>query len=138
MLINKYPDARLMVFRISGILVFFITLFAGKGGWLFFLSTLLVLFAGEAIFSYREHYFNPYLMMLFAPLLLFNYASITDFRIRLAVFLLFTFITYTASAYPIKTLSFSLLKAKPVIIWLTALLILFAASFFLYYPGVHL
>jgi hypothetical protein len=88
--------------------------------------------------SSRSKLFSPYTSMLFSPLLLLHYASITDFTIRITGFILFCYIftyPFTASRREFK---FSLENAKPLTIWLIAFLIFATASVAVTVRGVQL
>jgi hypothetical protein len=160
--ISKQSFVGQWILRVIGIGSLLFTFIYGGAGWtVIFLSCVLA--AGfETIFKSRENgIFNPYSLMIFSPLLLFNYASIKDFNIRSASFVLFIYILTSAYVFgkqtffvePVPPRSgksipksslgrrrqvFSLLNAGPIRIWLTAFLIFSLVSVVLYFRGIHL
>lgn len=124
---------------IGGILALILTLIYGRAGFgiLFVCGSMIVFF--ENIFKFKDNKkFNPYLLMIFSPLLLLKYSSITDFKIRALCFIFFIYIFNVAYARSVKRIKFSLLNAKPVKVWFTAFLIFSIVSTVIYMQGIHL
>ncbi len=124
---------------ITGLSALCFTLVYGAAGW----GTMLTCFGLIICFEYLFHFrgqpvFNPYTLMLLSPLLLWHYSSVTDFRIRALSFVFLLYIVTAACSESKKPLKFSLIKAKPKMVWLTAFLIFSLSSIVLYVQGIHL
>jgi len=136
--LKQFPALQ-WVLPVMGILALLLTLVFGSAGWDFILLCGAVILCFEYFFSFRESkFFNPYSWMILAPLLLLKYSSITDFRIRMLCFIFFIYIFSIAYTRSVRKINFSLVKAKPVNVWLTAFTIFLLASMIVYIQGIHL
>jgi hypothetical protein len=128
-----------LVLPIIGVLILFFTLVYGKAGWLFIVMSCAIIVGFEYFFAFRENKaFNPYLLMILSPILLINYSSIIDFRIRFFCFILFIYIINAAYAKSVQRIKVSLLNTKPVVVWVTAFTIFSLAAAVITIKGVHL
>ncbi|MCP4156456.1 MAG: hypothetical protein GY757_52570 [bacterium] len=152
----------------AGLAALLFTLVYGSAGW----STILLCCTIIALFEYLFKFLHnqtpphtttlpppppkpiltPYHLMLFTPLLLLKYSSVTDFRIRTISCVLLIYIVNIACASlvkpgvaPVKPGVSNALKpvinkifSKGITIWLTAFLIFALASTVVYLQGVHL
>jgi hypothetical protein len=129
-----------------GLLTLLFTLIHGSAGRTVIGLCLIIITAFEYLFKFQENKtFNPHLLMLLSPLLLLNYSSIADFRIRILCFIFFIYIFNAAYTIALrgrrpkpKGIKFSLVNAKPVTIWFTAFLIFAMFSTLIYMQGIHL
>lgn len=135
----------------AGMLAFAVTLILGNGGIGFFLLCLGITGGFEFFYgrSFRQDpVFGPYLALLFSPLLLLNFSSIIDFRVRAFSFLLLVLLFNAAAAKERKNdlnggvisylQRFSLSHAKPAVVWLVAFSVFVLASVLVTVQGVHL
>jgi hypothetical protein len=135
----KHISALQWPLSVTGLLMLFFTLIYGSTGWPFITLCCAIIIFFEFSFSFRKNrIFTPYLFMIFSPLLLIYYSSTADFRIRVLCFILFIYIFNAAYSKGVKKIEFSLLKAKPINVWLTAFLIFSLVSFIVYMRGIHL
>ena len=81
---------------------------------------------------------TPYRFMLFSPLLLVHYASIGDFRIRLACFFMLIYIIALALRAPRRQPERSMPVIRPWQAWALALLTSMLAAFLLHVQGIQL
>ncbi len=81
---------------------------------------------------------TPYQFMLFSPLLLVHYASIGDFRIRLACFFMITCVITLALRAPRRRPKLSMAGIRPWQAWALALLTSMLAAFLLHAQGIQL
>jgi hypothetical protein len=127
------------VVPITGIFILLFTLVYGKAGRPFIILGCAIIVGFEYLFTFRENKtFNPYLLMILSPLLLVKYSSIIDFRVRVFCFILFIYIINAAYARSVRKIKFSLLKAKPAVVWVTAFAIFSLAAAVITMKGVHL
>lgn len=127
----------------AGVAALMFTLLYGSAGPLVITFCLIVTETFEYFFKFRDtkgplKNLSPYWFLLLSPLLLVKYSSITDFRIRVAGYVLLAFLVSAAYARVTRKLDFSLLKAKPVAVWLIAFGLFSLASVVITLQGVHL
>ncbi|UCH98205.1 MAG: hypothetical protein JSV88_15530, partial [Candidatus Aminicenantes bacterium] len=128
-----------MTVKMIGLISFLFTLVYGNAGWEFLLLCIGIIALFEYFFNFIENkIFNPYSLMLFSPLLLLKYSSVTDFRIRTLCFILLVYVFNAACKKGVREIKFSLMKAKPVTIWFTAFVIFALGSVVIYMQGIHL
>ena len=125
--------------NLAGLTVLLLTLIFGKAGLPLILLIFAVLIAMEHLFRFRcTAKITLYWFFLFSPLLLIQYASIPDFRLRIITFVMLAYIVgYSAQGGNRKFAGF-LDRAGPGKIYLVALLIFALAACLLYVNGVHL
>jgi len=127
------------IITIIGLISLIFTSYFGKVGSFLFILCSFIIILFEYIFLFQSNKkFNPYILFIFSPILLINYSSITDFKIRSICFLLFIYIINIAYTDGSKKLKFSLINSKPITIWLIAFIIFSLSSFILYLQGIHL
>jgi hypothetical protein len=125
--------------KVIGLISLLFTLVYGNAGWVFLLLCIGITAFFEYFFDFRKSsIFNPYSLMIFSPLLLLKYSSITDFRIRVLCFILLIYVFNAAYKKSVREIKFSLLKAKPVTVWFTAFVLFALASVVIYIRGIHL
>jgi hypothetical protein len=123
----------------TGVVVLLFTLLYGSGGWGFLLLCFGIVLMFEYIFGFRERKIvNPYYLMIFSPLLLLEYSSITDFRIRALCFVLLIYLVNASYHRGVKKFNVSLLKARPMVVWFMAFIVFALAAVVLYRQGIHL
>jgi hypothetical protein len=128
-----------LVLAIAGALALLFTLVYGNTGWGFFLLCIGIIVLFEYFFDFRKSsIFNPYSLMIFSPLLLLKYSSITDFRIRVMCFILLIYVFNAAYKKSVREIRFSLLRAKPMTVWFTAFALFALVSVVIYMRGIHL
>ncbi len=128
-----------LVLAIAGILALLFTLVYGNAGWGFFFLSIGIIAFFEAFFDFsKNEIFSPYSLMILSPLLLLEYSSITDFRIRVMCFMLLIYVFNAAYKKNVRVIKFSLSKAKPVTVWFTALVLFSLAAVAIYLQGIHL
>jgi hypothetical protein len=133
-----FPDFRLPV-KVIGLVSLLFALVYGNAGWGFILLCLGITAFFEYFFQFRKsNIFSPYFLMIFSPLLLLKYSSITDFRIRVLCFILLIYVFSAAYKKSVREIEFSLLKAKPVTVWFTAFVLFALAAVVIYMQGIHL
>ncbi len=111
----------------------------GDGG----LFLLLCFAAWIAASEHAGRFFSapgptPYRFMLFSPLLLVHYASIGDFRIRLACFFMLTYVMALALRVPGRRPKPLMPVTGPRQAWVLALLTSMLAAFLLHAQGIQL
>ncbi len=139
-----------------GLAALIITLALGKVGWF----ALVVIFGSIAWFEYQFRFFSrekltPYVLMLFSPLLLVYYTSITDFSIRIVSFVLLAYV-FTVAAQkqvPITNVTGKIQETNETdgtnnqggkqgirlgLVWLCAFLIFSASAVVLHLQGIQL
>lgn len=139
-MVNKkiFGSAR-WVLPAAGVLALLFTLYYGSAGPLVITFCLLITETFEYFFRFRDTKgFSPYWLLLLTPLLLLKYSSVTDFRIRVVGFVLLAFLISAAYARASRKIKFSLLRAKPVVVWLIAFAVFSLASVAITLQGVHL
>jgi hypothetical protein len=125
--------------KVIGLLSLLFTLVYGNAGWVFLLLCIATIAFFEYFFDFRKNsIFNPYSLMIFSPLLLLKYSSITDFRIRVLCFILLIYVFNAAYKKSVREIRFSLLKAKPVTVWFTAFVLFALVSVVVYMRGIRL
>jgi hypothetical protein len=123
----------------TGLAALLFTLVYGSAGWGFLLLSIGMMLVFEYFFAFSKHPgVNPYYLMNLSPLLLLKYSSITDFRIRVLCFMLLVYLWNAAYHRGVRQFRFSLAKAKPLTVWLTAFLIFALAAGVLTMQGIHL
>lgn len=127
------------IFNLVGLTTFFLTLYLGCAGLGMFVLSVIFIAVFEYFFQFRKKgIFTPYLLLICAPLLLINYSSVTDFRIRFFCFLLLVYIATAALTPAEKKIRFSLMKTRAPLIWFFAFIIFALAASVLYMRGIHL
>lgn len=122
-----------------GLAILAVVLITGGAGWGFIILAALFAAVMEWIFQFRNPGpFSPYRLMAASPLLLINYSSLTDFRIRSLCFILIAYIIAAAVRNAPQWVKFSLNQKSPLFIWLISFLVPALASFVLYQQGVQL
>ncbi len=81
---------------------------------------------------------TPYPLMLFSPLLLVQYASVGDFRIRLACFFMLVYIWAIARRRFLLQRRISLAALGPRRLWLSCFVVFALAAAVLYAQNIHL
>jgi hypothetical protein len=136
---TKFSPGFQIAVKAIGLISLLFTLIFGNAGWSFFLLCIGIITFFEYFFDFRKSsIFNPYSLMIFSPLLLLKYSSITDFRIRALCFILIIYIFNAAYKKTVREIKFSLLKAKPVTVWVTAFVLFALVSVVIYMRGIHL
>ncbi|MCJ7523997.1 MAG: hypothetical protein MUP71_02100 [Candidatus Aminicenantes bacterium] len=124
---------------ILGSLALLLAWFLGDGGLFLLLAMAAVLAAGEYYFRISADRFPlPYLTLGLSPLLLLNYSSVADFRIRLACFFMLTCILSLARRPDSRRPGITLPKATPWRVWFTSFLVFSLAAAVFYVQGIHL
>ena len=122
-----------------GLSAFFATGIIGKGGWLLLLTCGLGVLAAETGWRFSKHLrIAPYPWMLFAPLLLVHYASVTDFRIRLGCFIMLLYILVLAQSREKVRITGSLNRWSGRRVWLLAFLVFALTAVIFHARGVTL
>jgi hypothetical protein len=122
-----------------GLIVLAITWQLGDGGlFLLFCFGAWIIGSEYACRFLAGTVISPYLFMIFSPLLLMNYSSVGDFRIRLACFFMLTYILFLAWRRPVRPGTISLAKIKPWQVWLFSFLIFALAAVALHIQGIQL
>ena len=111
----------------------------GNGG----LFLLLCFGAGIAASEYAWRFLTvpgptPYRFMIFSPLLLVQYSSVGDFRIRLACFFMLIYIWTTARRRFLPQRRISLAALGPRRLWLGCFAVFALAAAVLYAQNIHL
>ncbi len=128
-----------LLLAIAGILALLFTLVYGNAGWGFLLLCIGIIAFFEGFFDFRKNeILSPYSLMILSPLLLLEYSSIIDFRIRVMCFVLLIYVFNAAYKKSVREIKFSLLKAKPVTVWFTALVLFSLAAVAIYLQGIQL
>ncbi len=127
------------IITIIGLISLISTSYFGKVGLFLFILCSIIIVLFEYIFLFQNNKkFNPYILFIFSPILLINYSSITDFKIRLLCFLFLIYIINIAYTEKSRKFKLSLINSKPITIWLIAFVIFSLSSFILYLQGIHL
>jgi len=122
---------------LAGPLVFTITALQGRAGVPFVAGALAAMAGGEFLRRFRRCVpLNPTLLMVLSPLLLVHYATIGDFRIRLASFLMLVYVF--AFLEPPRKPVRNILPRRPLGATVLAFLVLGAAAGVFYANGVSL
>jgi hypothetical protein len=125
--------------RILGLVFLFATWAIGQGGWLLLLACVTALMAAEYGWRFfRRPGAGPYPWMLLAPLLLQNYASVTDFRIRLACFFMLVYVLALAQCRERSRLRISLSDWPGWRVWLLAFTVFALAAAAIHSRGIQL
>jgi hypothetical protein len=118
-----------------GLVLLLFTWHLGRGGWLLLAVIVLLVVACEHACRFlAAPGMTPYIAMLAAPLLLVHYASIHDFRVRLACFVMLLAILSLAWRQPRVTA----VRLRPVQAWLLSLLAFSLAAVVLHAQGIQL
>ena len=135
----KRPAAGKVVLEAAGLLALFASWARGDGGWLLLLAGCACVVAGECAFQFRKgRSASPYPWMLLSPLLLVHYASVGDFRIRLACFFMLVYILVLARESGSAWKKISLNDARSWQIWLLSFLVFAVAATVFHDRGIHL
>lgn len=122
-----------------GLLALLLTWRLGDGGLFLLLAMAAAMAAGEYFYRFAADRFPlPCLGLVLSPLLLINYSSVGDFRIRLACFFMLTAIFFLAPRFPRRRVHFSLTKASPWQIWIISFLVFALAAIVFHVQGIHL
>jgi len=127
---------------ISGMIGLFSLLFTmiyGKSGWFITIFVLLAILIFQIIYRFpiSENIF-PYSLMLLSPSLLIHYSTVSDFNLRLIIFISLIYIfTFTISK-PAKEINLTNIFKKPIMVWITPFIIFSLLSVVLYIKGIHL
>jgi len=81
---------------------------------------------------------TPYPIMILSPLLLINFSSVLDFRIRLTCFFMLGYILIWAWRFSNQRIKISLDKTKPWRVWLLSFLVFALAATVFYARRIHL
>ena len=124
---------------ILGLTMLLVTWWRGDGG-LFLLFAFFILIAGgETAYRFLAAPCpTPYLGMLLAPLLLLNYSSVGDFRVRLACFVMLLYVLVLSWRQPDPRVRIPLAGASPWRVWLLSFLVFSLTAAALYAQGIHL
>jgi hypothetical protein len=143
--ILKKMTALPMILPIMGLLTLIFTLLYGGVSWGIILFCVAMILVFEYFFSFRAPILsgggpllNPYALMVFTPLLLVKYSSITDFTIRLLCFLFLIYIVNIALYTGESKKIFSLMTARPLTIWFIAFLLFSLVATVLFLQGIHI
>jgi hypothetical protein len=116
-----------------------ITWWLGDGGLFLFIVFAAGIIGSEYFYRFLSgRFFNPYLGMIFLPLLLLHYSSVNDFRIRLACFLMLIYILFLAWRRADSRIKISLAATAPWRIWLLSFLVFSLAAVVFYARGIQL
>ncbi len=127
------------IITIIGLISLISTLYFGKVGLFLFILCSIIIIIFEYIFLFQNNKkFNPYILFIFSPILLINYSSITDFKIRLLCFLFLIYIINIAYTEGSKKFKLSLINSKPITIFLISFILFSLSSFILYFQDIHL
>jgi hypothetical protein len=122
-----------------GPLALLLTWRLGDGGLFLLLVMAVAMAAGEYSCRFAADRFPmPYMALALSPLLLINYSSVGDFRIRLACFFMLVYILIWAGRNSAGRVKISLDKTKPWRIWLLSFLVFALAAAALYTRGIDL
>jgi hypothetical protein len=122
-----------------GLLALLATWFLGRGGGFLFAAGGIWILGGECWFRFfKDRSPSPYPWMLLSPLLLIHYASIADFRIRLACFIMIVYILVLARRQGALSGRIPLLRQAPWRIWLLSFLVFALAAAAFHARGIHL
>ena len=137
--LTRLPPWRKTVLQLIGVLALFVSWFLGDGGWFLLAAGSAWVIAAETGWRFfKDPQASPYLGMLFSPLLLCQYSSVADFRIRLACFVMLLYILILAQRQGVSRMRISLRQAKPWHIWLLAFLVFALAASAFTARGIHL
>lgn len=128
----RRAEAIVLAANVLGLALLLLTWRLGDGGLVPLLAILVLVAGGEAAWRFRNTpRRTPYLGMLLTPLLLLRYASVGDFRIRLACMVMLLYILILARRSPDPRLRIPLDAAPLWRIWLLSFLVfaLAAAAF---------
>jgi hypothetical protein len=135
----KRAAAGKAVLGAAGLLALFATWLQGDGGWLLLAAGCVLVGAGEIFFRFHENRSaGPYPWMLLSPLLLCHYASVGDFRIRLACFFLLVYVLALAQSRGGVRGRISLAYARSWQVWLLSFLVFALTATVFYYRSIHL
>jgi hypothetical protein len=127
------------VHAVPGLITLILTLYLGKGGILLLLATALAITLFESFYQFLStKSLTPYHLFLFAPLILLNYSSIDDFKIRIVCFLLLVYLLNIALTKSRINWRMNLYSLKPLTIWGLALLVFLTGTFIFYLQGTYL
>lgn len=136
--LNRLPFWKTAV-RGLGLLCLGATAAIGKSGWLLLLAFGLAIVAAEYGWRFfKGHGIGPYPWMLTAPLLLLQYASVTDFRVRLTCFFMLVYVLALAQAPARSRFRISLRHWPGWRIWLLSFTVFALAAGVFYARGIHL
>jgi len=133
------PPAWRSVLEVIGLLFLFASWFRGDGGW-FLLAAggIWILISERSWHFFRGHSASPYPWMLLAPLLLWHYSSVGDFRIRLACFLMLIYIPILARRHGDRRGRISLPDFNSRQIWLLSFLVFALTATAFHTRNIHL
>lgn len=122
-----------------GPLLLLFTWLRGDGGPLLLVAIVAGLAGGETAFRFLSgRRPTPYMMMGLAPLLLVQYSSVGDFRIRLACFFMLVYVLAAACASLRRSVPASLVSAGFWRLWGLCFLVFALAATALYARDIHL
>jgi hypothetical protein len=136
--LNRRPSWKI-IFNVVGLLTLFASWFLGNGGWFLFAGGCLWIMASERLFHFfKNNSVSPYPWMLLSPLLLCQYASVGDFRIRLACFFMLLYVVTTARCRPQQSVPSALANAGPWRWWVLCVATFALVAIALHARGIHL
>ncbi|MBE0664557.1 MAG: hypothetical protein IH584_01955, partial [Candidatus Aminicenantes bacterium] len=135
---NQFHPFQLLI-NGFGIALLAITWLSGDGG----ILLLLVLTAWIAASEYAFGFLagprpSPYQWFCLSPIMLVNYSSVSDFRIRLVCFVILAYILVLARRPAASRIKISLTAWQPRHIWLLSLFLFTLAAAAFYAQGIHL
>lgn len=136
---DKLKNKITMPVVMTGLLSFFVTLVYSNVSFGFILFNILLLVFFEYIFKFiKSGKILPYFFMIFSPMLLIHFSSISDFRIRALCFIFILYIFSVPYTDIKRRIDLSEAEKNPALIWLIPFLIFSILSLWLFYSGVHL
>jgi hypothetical protein len=135
----KRPPAGKALIEAIGLLALLASWFLGKGGGFLLAAGGIWILGSEYWFRFfKGHSASPYPWMLLSPLLLCHYASVADFRIRLACFIMLIYILVLARRRGNESSRVSLNRFASWQIWLLSFLVFALTATALTSRGIHL
>ncbi len=123
----------------AGPLLLLFTWLKGDGGPLLLLALLIGMAGCEYGFRFLTgRRFTPYMAMALAPLLLVQYSSVVDFRVRLACFVMVIYVVAAAVYRPRRRLPVFPAHAAPWRVGLLCFTVFALTAVALYAQGIHL
>ncbi|MBU4268008.1 MAG: hypothetical protein KJ808_04070 [Acidobacteria bacterium] len=127
------------IVEILGPLALLLTWLLGDGGLFLLLAMAAAMAAGEYFYRFSADRFPlPYLGLALSPLLLLNYSSVGDFRIRLACFFMLIYILSLARRHHAFRVKIPMPIARPWRVWFISFLVFALAAVVFYAQGIHL